>query len=197
MKSFYMRYGKRAFDLFAGLFLVTVFILLFAPIAVAIKLDSPGPIIFRQLRVTKDGQLFQMYKFRSMRITEEIPEVKTDLPREYITIVGAFLRKHRLDELPQALNVISGDMSIVGPRATSLGYFVANKNIHSKFHETLKVKAGLTSLAKVSISEKDRRTRVHCSTDIDLEYIDRVSFLLDIKVCVMTLWVVASGFGGE
>ncbi len=108
---------KRAFDLFAGLTLLLIFLPLLGLIAALVKLTSPGPVLYWSDRVGRDNRLFRMPKFRTMQ--PDTPEVATHLltdSSQYLTPVGLFLRKYSLDELPQLWSVITGDMSLVGPR---------------------------------------------------------------------------------
>ena len=107
--------AKRAFDVVVALLLLVLLAPVMLLIGVAIRLDSPGPALFRQVRVTRGGQAFQMLKFRSMRVQSSGPLITTAGDAR-ITRVGAFLRHAKLDEIPQLINVIKGDMSLVGPR---------------------------------------------------------------------------------
>jgi len=168
--------------------------------ALAIRLETPGPIVFAQMRTGQHGVRFPMYKFRTMvRDAEELkaslqhlnvlpaPDFKIpDDPR--ITRVGAFLRKTSLDELPQILNVLRGDMSIVGPRPTS---FAAST--YSLWHsERLEVTPGITGLWQIrgrGTMTFDERLR------LDIEYIEHRSLALDLRIIVMTFLAVFRGSG--
>jgi lipopolysaccharide/colanic/teichoic acid biosynthesis glycosyltransferase len=168
--------------------------------AIAIRLDSPGPIVFKQMRTGRDGVRFPMYKFRTMvRNAEELkaslqhlnilPAPDFKIPNDpRITRVGKLLRKTSLDELPQVLNVIRGEMSIVGPRPTS---FAAST--YDLWHsERLEVVPGITGLWQVKgrgTMTFDERLR------LDIEYIERRSTSLDLKLIVMTALAVFRGSG--
>jgi exopolysaccharide biosynthesis polyprenyl glycosylphosphotransferase len=177
----YLRF-KRYFDLLSAAVLFCLTWPLFAVIALAIKIDSKGPVFFRQKRVGKDGKAFQMYKFRSMFIDTDSYSTKPIFchdPR--ITRIGRFLRKTSLDELPQLINVLKGDMSLVGPRP-EMPFIVTEYNeIHK---ERLKVLPGITGLWQLS---GDRRRPIHENMDYDLYYIRNISFFLDVAVLIETL----------
>ena len=116
--GFYRRFGKRALDILlcgAGLAVLSP---VFAALALLVRLDSPGPVFFAQKRIGKDHKTFQLYKFRSMRVDtpHDVPTHLLGDPTAYLTSIGKFLRKTSLDELPQLLNILRGEMSLVGPR---------------------------------------------------------------------------------
>jgi len=152
---------------------------------VLIRLDSTGPIFFKQERVGKDGELFIIYKFRTMVENAENKgsgyRVKNKDPR--ITRVGSFLRKTSLDELPQLINVLKGNMSLVGPRPT-LAFQVKDYNEYQK--QRLKVKPGITGLAQVNgRASLDWEERIK----YDIRYIKNRSFILDLKIIFKTFVV--------
>jgi len=192
---------KRAFDLLASL-LASLFVLpIMAVTAIAIKLDSPGPILFRQVRIGKWGEPFICYKFRSMQADAE--EQKVDLldlneadqiifkmkedPR--VTQVGRVIRKLSIDELPQIFNVIKGDMSLVGPRPP-VPYEV--DQYHYDERRRLDAVPGITGLQQVSgRSDLEFKRWV----ELDLQYIEEQSLLKDIKILLKTIPTVLSGKG--
>ena len=194
--------GKRVLDvIFAGLGLA-VLALVFLPIAAAIKLDSPGPIFYRQLRVGRCGtratDLFYLVKFRTMRTDAEAKSgavwaVARD-PR--VTRVGMFLRKTRLDELPQCLNVLRGEMSVVGPRPERPQFFPKLKSEIPFYSErTFGLKPGITGLAQVSQGYDSSIEDVRSKTLFDHAYALRIArpigwLLADIEIIVRTLGVV-------
>ena len=142
---------KRVFDIVSSSVLTLILVPLFIVVAIAIKIDSKGPIFFKQGRRTKDGRIFNMLKFRSMVVNAEQMEAglfnyEND-PR--VTKVGRFLRNSSIDELPQLLNIIIGDMSVVGPRPCvtyELGDF---ETLNRRYKKRFQMKAGLTGLAQV------------------------------------------------
>ena len=184
--------AKRLFDVAVCVLTLPVFLLLFLICALAIRLDSPGPILIAQERTGRDGRRFRMRKFRTMvRNAEELkaelahlnilppPDFKIpDDPR--ITRVGRFLRQSSLDELPQLLNVIRGDMTLVGPRPTSF-----DPSTYSLWHTyRLDVAPGITGLWQINGRNEttfDERLR------IDIEYIERRSFRLDLEILLKTV----------
>ncbi len=192
--------AKRAFDLGVCLVLLPAIVLALMASAIAIRLDSPGPIVFKQQRTGRHGHRFGMFKFRTMVANAE--ELKAELqhlsivpapdfkiiddPR--ITRVGRFLRKTSLDELPQILNVIRGEMSLVGPRPTSFA-----SNTYDLWHtERLEVLPGVTGLWQVmgrNAATFDERLR------LDIAYIDRMSFTLDLWIMMQTVLAVVRRSG--
>ena len=150
-----------------------------------IKLDSKGPVFFKQERVGKNGELFTIYKFRTMVENAENMgtgyRVKHEDPR--ITKTGNFLRKTSLDELPQLINIVKGEMSIVGPRPT-LKYQAEEYNDYQ--WQRLKVKPGVTGLAQIngrqSLTWKEK-------IDYDVQYVNNRSFLLDLKIIFKTFFI--------
>jgi lipopolysaccharide/colanic/teichoic acid biosynthesis glycosyltransferase len=194
------RAAKRLFDVVVSVALLPLVLPLLALCYLAVRLDSPGPVVFAQLRTGLHGARFRMLKFRTMvQNAEELkaslqhlnilppPDFKIiDDPR--ITRVGKFLRKTSLDELPQIFNVIRGDMSLVGPRPTS---FAAST--YDLWHtERLEVKPGITGLWQVKGRNSmtfDERLR------LDIDYVRNMSFALDVKILAQTVTSVASGAG--
>lgn len=196
------RISKRLFDLTMALVMSVVAVPLMAAIAVAIRRDSPGPILFVQERTGWNGKRFKMYKFRTMATNaEELkekyrhlneltwPDFKiTDDPR--VTRMGKFLRKTSLDELPQLWNIINGTMSFVGPRPTSF-----RAETYRLWHtERLEVKPGLTGLWQIGgRADVDFDERV----ELDIEYIERQSWALDLHILAATFSAVISGRGAH
>ncbi len=198
------RVVKRAFDFFVGIIGSLITIILTPFIGLAIKLDSPGPIMFSQVRIGKNGRRFKMYKFRSMYIDAE--ERKKELmaqnevqglmfkmehdPR--ITKVGNFLRKSSLDELPQFYNILLGDMSLVGTRPPTVDEF-EQYNVY--YRRRLSITPGLTGLWQVSGRSdiKDFKDVVK----LDLEYIDNWGLREDIKIIFKTVGVVLGRKGSK
>ncbi len=174
---------KRVFDFAtAGLSLIILFPL-FVIIGILIKLDSKGPVFFKQRRLGKNGRPFLIIKFRTMilnaeKLGEGLRVSSEKDPR--ITRVGGALRASSLDELPQLINVIRGEMSLVGPRPPATYYpYDGYENYPEWAKKRFEVLPGLTGLAQVTVrnsAEWDERIR------IDLEYIENISFLLDFKI---------------
>ena len=177
---------KRLFYIVFSLFAILFFspIMIFS--AIAIKLHDGGPILFKQKRLTIDGKVFNVLKFRSMVVDAEKLSgpvlASEDDPR--ITPIGKFLRKFRLDELPQLLNILKGDMSVVGPRPERPELSEEYKKEMPEFEFRLKVKAGLTGYAQV-IGVYD--TVPYDKLKMDLMYIENYSFRMDLQIILMTI----------
>lgn len=197
------RFAKRAFDIVFSAAVLVVFCWLFAIIAILVKVDDPkGPVFFSQERVGKGGETFQMYKFRSMcvdaedklaelrELNEKIGPVFKIAEDPRITRVGKWLRKLSLDELPQFINVLRSDMSIVGPRP-ALSAEVATYDDYQR--QRLLVKPGLTCYWQT------RRSRDSITfdewVDLDLLYIEKCSVWSDLKLIVQTVGVVLTAQG--
>ena len=181
----YRKFGKRLVDLvLSGIALIPLSVV-YLVLAIAIKVDDPGPVFFRQDRGTINGKIFRIHKFRSMIVDAEKdnkphPATERD-PR--ITPVGRILRASRLDELPQLIDILVGNMSLVGPRPERVEHTEKYTEMIPEFEYRLKVRGGLTGYAqlygKYNTSPVDK---LH----LDLLYIENYSFLLDIKLIIMT-----------
>lgn len=195
---------KRTMDILGGFIgcIITVFLTLF--IAPAIRMESPGPIFFSQVRIGKNGRRFKIYKFRSMFIDAEKRQAELmnynemkgymfkmkDDPR--VTKVGKFLRNSSLDEFPQFFNILKGDMSLVGTRPPTEVEFLQYERRHKR---RLALKSGLTGLWQVS--GRSEITNFEEVVKLDLEYIDNWSFKLDLKILLKTVVIVLFGRGSR
>lgn len=197
-------YAKRFMDILGGLVGTCITAILFVIIGIAIKLDSPGPVIFSQERIGKNGRRFKMYKFRSMYIDAEERQAELmkqnemkgimfkikDDPR--ITKVGKFIRRNSLDEFPQFFNVLLGDMSLVGTRPPTVNEFNQYSNYHKR---RLSMKPGITGMWQVSgrsdITDFEEVVRLDC------KYIDNWSLWLDLRILAKTVLTVAMRKGSE
>ncbi|MFQ9820884.1 MAG: sugar transferase [Acutalibacteraceae bacterium] len=179
------RIMKRAMDLFVS----TVGLIITSPImlacAIAIKAEDGGSVFFKQKRATKDGKIFKVYKFRTMKEKNSINKSVTE-DDDRITKVGKILRKFRIDELPQIINIFKGEMSVVGPRPEMIENVDEYTQALPEFSYRLRVKAGLTGLAQIAgkynTSPKDKLV-------LDLMYIEKYSIWQDIKLIFQTLTV--------
>lgn len=173
---------KRLFDIVVS----GIFLLLFSPVmigvAIAVRLDSPGPVIYKQTRVGRDRQPFGIYKFRSMVTdADKIGGHSTTKGDARVTKVGRFIRKTSLDELPQLINVLKGDMSLVGPRPDVPAQEV--QYIPEDWIKRHRVRPGITGLAQAtarSAATPEGRTK------LDLEYVDTASLWKDISILAQT-----------
>lgn len=194
---------KRAFDIIVSLIVLIFLIIPIIIISVCIKVNSPGPVFFRQQRVTKYGRVFRIFKFRTMVVNaESLGSMVTTKGDSRVTSIGRTLRKYRLDELPQIFNVILGDMSFVGTRPEVKKYVDLYKD---EYYATLLLPAGITSLT--SIMYKDEEKLLASSDDADDVYINTIlpekmkynlqytkdfGFWYDIKIMLKTVKEVIS-----
>lgn len=188
-------FAKRAFDIVSCSLALIVLAIPMLVIAVKIKTESPGPAIYAQRRVGKDGKVFNVYKFRSMYVDAEARGARWaqgDDPR--VTPFGKIMRKSRLDEIPQFWNIVKGDMSLVGPRPERPAFCSEfEKRIHGWSYRT-KVRPGLSGQAQVTggydLLPKEKVL-------LDLDYIENRSLMLDIKIIFRTLGVMKTGEGAR
>jgi len=184
---FYRRTGKRIFDLLLSIPLTAILIPALAGIAALVKLSSPGPVFFNQCRLGKLGHIFLAYKFRTMVHRERTQHVEIRAGNPEVTPVGEFLRRFKLDELPQLLNVLKGDMSLVGPRPP-LPEQMAEYD--SEIVKRLHVRPGLTGLAQI---HGGTRMIWPERWQYDLRYVRDLSLLLDLRILARTVLVVVLG----
>ena len=195
---FYRKYFKRFFDFTASLFGLALLFPIFFVIAILIKVSDGGKVFFRQTRVGQNGKLFKIYKFRTMvegaeRMGAQV--TKEDDPR--ITKIGRFLRKYKLDELPQLINVLKGEMSLVGPRPEVPKYI---KFFEEDYKKILRLKPGITDFA--SLEYKDENALLKGAEDPEKVYLKEIlpkkieyykkyakeiSFATDLKLILKTL----------
>lgn len=184
--DFEQRILKRSFDILFSLVTLIILSPFMAAAAIAVKLHDGGPVLYKQKRLTENGREFDIYKFRSMVVDAEAKggaQLATeDDPR--ITPVGRFLRKVRMDELPQLFNILKGDMSVVGPRPERPELTELYKREMPEFEFRLKVKAGLTGYAQVT-GVYD--TLPYDKLKMDLMYIEKYSFRMDLQIILMTV----------
>jgi putative colanic acid biosynthesis UDP-glucose lipid carrier transferase len=187
---------KRTIDYaLAGLGLILLAPLL-ALIAIAIKIDSPGPVFFRQRRYGQNNRIFRIFKFRTMSVTEDGTHVKqAERNDSRVTRIGWFLRRSSLDELPQLINVMLGDMSIVGPRPHALVHDELFEQQLDLFSLRRRVRPGLTGWAQVNGLRGETKTTsdIRKRVEHDLYYIDNWSVWLDMEIMIRTLFVLFRG----
>ncbi len=180
---------KRLFDMIAAVLGLLVCAVPMALIAAAIKYTSSGTVFYRQQRLGKNGTPFNIIKFRTMRMDAEADGARWSEGENdsRITPIGAWLRKYRLDELPQFFNVITGTMSIVGPRPERPCFYEAFETYIHGFSQRLMVKPGITGLAQVNGGYNLRPEEKIC---YDMEYIKKRSLWMDFKILLRTIGVV-------
>ena len=177
----YKRYIKRALDIFCALAAIIVFWWLYLIVAILVRVKLGSPVIFKQPRPGKDEKIFNLYKFRTM--TDERDENGNLLPDEVrLTKFGKMLRSTSLDELPECFNILKGDMSVVGPRPQLVRDMVFMTDAQRTRHT---VRPGLTGLAQVS-----GRNNITWEKKLahDLDYIENITFLGDVKIIFLTVW---------
>ena len=188
---------KRIFDIISSLFGLILLLPFMIIIAILIKLDSKGPIFFKQVRVTKNGREFKIFKYRTMRVGSDKFSQITVGKDSRITKVGDFLRKYKLDEIPQLINVLIGDMSLVGPRPEVPKYVA----LYTKEQrEILKVRAGITDYASIEFSNENDILANEADPEkayiekimprkieLNKKYLSEISVMTDIKIILLTI----------
>ena len=182
---------KRLFDFVMSLMGIIVLSPIILIVALAVKLTSPGPMLFKQRRIGKNNNEFQIYKFRTMRIdTPNVPTHLLENPEQWITPVGKFLRKTSLDELPQLFNILKGEMSIVGPRPALYNQIdLKEMRTEAGVH---KLVPGLTGWAQINGRDE---IPLSLKVKLDKEYLERKNFFFDIKIIFMTVLSVLKSEG--
>ncbi len=187
--------GKRLFDIVFSLIILVVFSPVYLIVGIAVKLSSPGPIFFRQLRTGKNGKDFYCLKFRTMKVNDEADRLQATKGDSRITKVGAVLRKTNLDEMPQFVNVLIGNMSVVGPRP----HMVSQTEQYSKLIDEYMVrhlaKPGITGWAQVTgyRGETSDISQMIGRVKQDVWYIENWSFWLDIRIIFQTVFNMIKG----
>ena len=188
---------KRIFDITLSLFGLIILLPFMLIIAILIKIDSKGSIFFKQIRVTKNGKEFKIFKYRTMRVGSDKYSQITVGKDGRITKIGSFLRKYKLDEIPQLINVLIGDMSLVGPRP-EVPKYVALYTDEQK--EILKVRAGITDYASIEFSDENDLLALEeepekayiekimpKKIELNKKYLSETSVLTDIKIILLTI----------
>lgn len=188
---------KRIFDIISSLFGLILLLPFMIIIAILIKLDSKGPIFFKQVRVTKNGREFKIFKYRTMRVGSDKFSQITVGKDSRITKVGDFLRKYKLDEIPQLINVLIGDMSLVGPRPEVPKYVALYTE---EQREILKVRAGITDYASIEFSNENDILANEADPEkayiekimprkieLNKKYLSEISVMTDIKIILLTI----------
>ena len=188
---------KRIFDIVSSLFGLIVLSPFMLIIAILIKLDSKGPVFFKQVRVTKNGREFKIFKYRTMKIDSDKFSQITVGKDSRITKVGDFLRKYKLDEIPQLINVLIGDMSLVGPRPEVPKYVALYTE---EQREILKVRAGITDYASIEFSNENDilanetdpekayiEKIMPRKIELNKKYLSEISVMTDIKIILLTI----------
>lgn len=182
------KHVKRFLDLLISLFVLVFAFIPMIIIAIAIKLESKGPVFFKQKRTGLNGKEFNLYKFRSMTADNNVLDFKSE---NKLTRVGKFIRKTSLDELGQVINIIKGDMSWIGPRPWIVEYY---QNFTDEQKRRVEVLPGLTGLAQCN---GRNNLSIFDKINYDIEYVDNFSFKMDLKIIFLTIKSVLSKSGAE
>jgi putative colanic acid biosynthesis UDP-glucose lipid carrier transferase len=196
LESILNRFIKRAFDIVFSSFVI-VFILswVYPLLAIIIKLQSPGPVLFKQVRSGKDNVPFNCYKFRSMTVNADSDSKQATRTDARITKIGAIMRRTSLDELPQFFNVLIGNMSVVGPRPHMISHTTQYSQLVDKFMVRHFLKPGITGWAQTNGLRGETKTTEAMlkRVEADVWYLENWSFLLDLKIIFLTLWNAVKG----
>lgn len=181
---------KRVFELLISLILCVVLLIPFIVIAIAIKIEDKGPVLYKQTRIGKKGKPFQIYKFRSMKTNRK--ELNSNMTHEeMVTKVGRVIRKTSLDELPQLINILKGEMGFIGPRPWIPEYYEWFTDEQKRRTDVL---PGITGLAQ---AKGRNNINILKKIDYDLEYVDNVSLFMDLKIIWLTIKEVFATTGAE
>ena len=185
--------GKRTVDIAGAFLALLVFLPLLVCIALAVRIESGGPVIFKQRRTGHRGQIFTIYKFRTMTVAEDCGEVRQATRNDArVTATGVLLRRLSLDELPQFLNVLKGDMSLVGPRPHALAHDEYYADLVPTYGDRFRTKPGLTGLAQVN-GLRGEIQDLRCMRDrvaADNLYIESWSLGLDMAILAKTALII-------
>lgn len=190
---------KRIFDITFSVLLLLIASPVMILTAILVKLTSKGPMLYSQTRVGLNGRNFEIYKFRTMKVDaeKESGPVWAKKNDNRITPIGQFLRKSRLDELPQLFNVLKGEMSVIGPRPERPMFVDQFKISIENYEQRLTVKPGITGLAQVFHTYDEDIEGVRKKLEYDLQYIKNMDMWADLKIVFRTVTVVLTGFGAR
>ncbi len=196
LPRFYLRI-RRAAEVLAIIVTAPATLVLCSAVAALVAIDSPGPVIFRQRRPGSNGEVFEVLKFRTMWAGSHTDTRLTDLHDRRVTRIGAFLRRHRLDELPQIWNVLRGDMSLIGPRPDPIEHAERYERLVPDYRCRYVVRPGITGWAQVCSGYAYDLATTRLKLDDDLYYIMHISPWLDLMIVVRTLRIMISGRGAR
>ena len=190
----YKNHIKRLFDVILSVLAIIVLSWLYLIIAILIKCTSKGPVLFKQDRIGKDGKVYQIYKFRSMKVGAERSGVYSDKKDPRVTGVGRFIRATSIDELPQLFNILKGDMALIGPRPP-LTYHPWKWEEYSDYQKRMfEVRPGITGWAQTH-GRKD--VEWNKRIELNVWYVDHVSFGLDFKIFWLTIFKILTNADNE
>ncbi len=188
----YINYAKRMIDFIISLIGLIILSPVFLLLILCIKIDSRGPVLFKQCRIGKGKSEFYILKFRTMKIDtpKDTPTHLLENPDQYITKVGRLLRKTSLDELPQIVNILKGEMSIVGPRPALWNQYDLIKE--RDMYNANDIRPGLTGWAQVNGRDE---LPINIKARLDGEYVQKINFVFDVRICFKTILSVAKSEG--
>lgn len=188
--------NKRLFDIIISMLLMPILMILCLLLMLLNKFLNPGPIIFTQLRMGKDCKPFKAIKFRTMLKTSQIQRKFDDpVEQDRITPLGRIFRKIRLDELPQIINVIKGDMSLIGPRPDYYDHALIFIDSVKGYRERHVIRPGISGLSQIRLGYAEGLTATRKKSEIDLFYIGNVGYKLELKIFFGTILTVFKGLG--
>ena len=190
----YKNFFKRFIDLTLSVLALIVLSWLYLIIAILIKLTSPGPVLFKQDRIGKDGKVFKILKFRSMKVGAEKSGVYSDNKDPRVTKVGKFIRATSVDELPQLFNILKGDMTLIGPRPPLTYHPWPLEEYTDEQKRMFEVRPGITGWAQTH-GRKD--VEWHKRIELNIWYVDHISFGLDFKIFWLTIFKVFTNADNE
>jgi len=187
---------KMIFDYFVTLLCLVLLIPLIIILAISIKLTGKGPVLYAQKRIGKDGKAFILYKFRSMHCGEENgTSLLTGREDKRITRFGKIMRKHKFDEIPNFINVLKGEMSIIGPRPEQQCYIEQIVDRDPRYKKLQLIKPGITSWGQVKYGYATNVEQMIARMEYDLFYFENRSFMFDLKITLYTLGIIIKGQG--
>lgn len=183
------RFAKRTFDVVFSSIVLLCSPIIFIPVAIAIKISSPGPVFFKQKRTGYRGKDFYCYKFRTMRVNKDADKVQASKNDSRKTRVGDFLRRTSIDELPQFINVFLGSMSVVGPRPHMLMHTETYRDLISHYMVRHLIKPGITGWAQVNgyRGQTEELWQMERRVEYDVWYIENWTWILDLKIIARTV----------
>jgi lipopolysaccharide/colanic/teichoic acid biosynthesis glycosyltransferase len=186
---------KPLLDILLSVLLFVILSPVFLLITFLVLFSMGRPIFFTQKRVGKNGRIFKIYKFRTMLVDNSSKAKFASVNDNRITALGKILRKYRLDELPQLVNILKNDMSLIGPRPEQVEFNNLFLNEIKSYKKRLKVKPGITGYAQVYNGYSACSELTKKKLKYDIMYIRKISFLFDLKILLITVYVVLTGFG--
>lgn len=187
---------KRLFDIVASLISLTILMPLCVYLIIRVRLDSDGPAFYTQERVGRNGKPFTILKFRSMYVDAEKYGPALTMPDDVrVTTFGRVMRKYRLDEIPQFVNILKGEMSVVGPRPERQCYITEIEKVAPRYKELLCVRPGILSWGPIKVGYSDSTEKMVQRLEYDLDYLDNMTLSTDLKIIILSFRIIILGKG--